>query len=135
RDVEAHLAVCARCSAQLRQFRDLHAAMSTPELRFAAPAGLRSRIHAMVPATGAPAPSRRTMLKGFALGSLVSSAVAASLVLTVIRSDQEQRELGEVVSPHLRSLQGEHLTDVLTSDQHTVKPWFNGKLDVAPPVF
>jgi anti-sigma factor RsiW len=74
------------------------------------------------------------MLKGFALGSLVSSAAAASLMITIIRSDQERRDLGDVVSAHLRSLQGEHLTDVQTSDQHTVKPWFNGKLDVAPPV-
>jgi|SRR5262245_44115837 len=138
RDVEAHLTVCAHCAAQLRQFRDLHAAMPTPGIRFSAPASLRTRINAAVPAARTPAPSlrtsRRTMLKGFALGSLLSSAVAASLVITVIRSDQEQRDLGEAVSAHLRSLQGEHLTDVLTSDQHTVKPWFNGKLDVAPPV-
>jgi anti-sigma factor RsiW len=138
RDVEAHLTVCARCAAQLREFRDLHAALSAPELRFSAPASLRTRINAMVPAAvpaaRMPAPSRRTMLKGFALGSFVSSAVAASLVITIMRSDQAQRELGEVVSAHLRSLQGDHLTDVLTSDQHTVKPWFNGKLDVAPPV-
>jgi anti-sigma factor RsiW len=134
RDVEAHVAACRRCAAQLRQHRDLHAGMSTYKLQFSAPASLRMRINALVPATPTPAPSRRTMLKGFALGSLLSSAVAASLMITVIHSDEDQRNVGEVISAHLRSLQGAHLTDVQTSDQHTVKPWFNGRLDVAPPV-
>jgi anti-sigma factor RsiW len=134
RDVEAHIVACQRCAAQLRYHRDLHRTMSTAKLHFSAPANLRMRINALVPATPTPAPSRRTMLKGFAFGSLLSSAVAASLMMTVIRSDQDQRNMGEVISAHLRSLQGEHLTDVQTSDQHTVKPWFNGRLDVAPPV-
>jgi anti-sigma factor RsiW len=78
--------------------------------------------------------SRRSVFKGFAMGSAFSAAVAATLFIAIIRTDHDQSVLGDVLSAHLRSLQGEHLTDVQTSDQHTVKPWFNGKLDVAPPV-
>jgi anti-sigma factor RsiW len=79
-------------------------------------------------------PDRRNVLKGFAMGSVVSAAMAASVVLFVRSGEQDQRILGEVVSAHLRSLQADHLTDVQSTDQHTVKPWFNGRLDVAPPV-
>jgi anti-sigma factor RsiW len=69
-----------------------------------------------------------------AMGSVLSGALAASLLLVVVRREEDQRILGDVVSAHLRSLQGDHLIDVQSTDQHTVKPWFNGRLDVAPPV-
>ena len=138
RDVEAHLAACPGCAAQLRDYRIMRTALAAPALRHQAPAALRARIERALPAASAQvipiAPSRRSLLKGMAMGSVLSGALAASLVLVVVRREEDQRILGDVVSAHLRSLQGDHLIDVQSTDQHTVKPWFNGRLDVAPPV-
>jgi anti-sigma factor RsiW len=135
-EVEAHATGCPRCTAELRQLRDMRQAMSGANLRFSAPTTLRSRIEAAIPSPEMRplAPSRRSLFRGFAFGTALSAVAAASVLFVVVRSDQDQRILGDVVSAHLRSLQAEHLTDVPSTDQHTVKPWFNGKLAVAPPV-
>src|ERR1700681_621641 len=139
REVEVHVAGCPRCAAQLRDYRGMHEAMSTPGVRYQAAESLRARVEKALPATALPAPrasapSRRSLLKRFAMGSMVSTALAACLVLFVVHTEVNQRIVGDVVSAHLRSLQGDHLIDVQSTDQHTVKPWFNGRLDVAPPV-
>ncbi len=133
RDVETHVAACNRCAAQLRDYRAMHGALASAKLGYAPPAGLRARIDARLPAP-AVKPNRRILLKGFALGTGISALAASAVVVAVMRNDQDSRMMAEIVSAHLRSLQADHLIDVQSTDQHTVKPWFNGKLDAAPPV-
>jgi anti-sigma factor RsiW len=146
REVEAHLAGCTECSNKLAAYRSMRQSMAGANLSEPAPLYLRERIEAMLPAqplagaggaqraSEALRPSRRFFAGGFAAGALLSGAIAATVMIGVFRGDGDSLIANEVVSAHLRSLQPGHLTDVETSDQHTVKPWFNGKLDVAPPV-
>ena len=141
RDVENHIADCPHCAAALAAFREMSKAVAGMNLRYTAPPGLRQRIEASLPQPTAQtppsrtlAPNRRSVLRGFAMGSAVSALAATGLIAIVMRNDDEQRILSEVVTAHLRSLQAGHLIDVVSTDQHTVKPWFNGKLDVSPPV-
>jgi anti-sigma factor RsiW len=142
RHVEAHVATCAGCAEKLKTLRAMREAMAGADLKFAAPATLRDRIEAALPSPSAQIiaprqffqPSRRSFFGGLVMGSALSAAIAATLVVGVFRSDQNQQVADQVVSAHIRSLQAGHLMDVETSDQHTVKPWFDGRVDVAPPV-
>jgi anti-sigma factor RsiW len=134
RRVEAHVTACSGCAVWLRLHRAMRERMSSADLRFSAPPGLRARIKAVLPAATVAPPARRGLFKGFAFGSALSGAVAALFMIAVVRSDQDQVIVSDVVSAHLRSLQANHLTDVRAGDQQGIGPWLRDRLAVVPPV-
>ena len=108
REVEAHLAGCPNCAARLREIQSLRKAMTPAALRHAAPAALRARIEGKLPAPRAAIASRRSVIKGFALGATASALAASGVLVLAMRAGDERRLLGEVVSAHLRSMQAQH---------------------------
>ena len=99
---------------------------------YEAPPALEQKIRASLRREAATAMPWRWI----AIAASILLAVSAAWNLTLLRSRVAPRQLlaETVLSAHLRSLSGTHLLDVPSTDQHTVKPWFAGKLDFSPPV-
>lgn len=130
--VEAHIAGCAACRAAYDGARRLSATIRAGAARHTAPDALARRIGAAV--ASRPKPRRTFQPLAMAASFLLVAALSAGLTVQLTRPDQAARAADDAVSGHLRSLMAEHLTDVASSDRHTVKPWFAGRLDSAPPV-
>jgi anti-sigma factor RsiW len=132
-EVESHVASCAACAAELAAIRNVKVALAETPLAYAAPPSLIARFEAELAAAEAPPPRpRRAGSEGWVLGGMIG-ALAASLALFALVPSGASLE-SQLVDAQTRSLQAQHLLDVPTSDRHTVKPWFNGKVDFAPPV-
>jgi anti-sigma factor RsiW len=137
-ELEDHLVACGDCAQEVASHRALREGVSTGNLRYQAPASFRLRLLKEI--REQEKPSKQQIFAQARLPWWSWAAVAASLLLaaaTFLLDFQQRRErslMSEVVSDHVRSLMATHLTDVLNSDQHTVKPWFTGKLDFSPEV-
>jgi anti-sigma factor RsiW len=136
--VERHLQVCEDCLRAHRKLQALRSLMHNESLYFRPSAGLRKHISSALRAKVKI--ERHTPLASWGwLAAAASVALVAIATLMFIQRQkgpsEEDLVAREVVSSHVRSLMEPHHTlDVPSSDQHTVKPWFNGKLDFSPPV-
>ncbi|HEY1750270.1 MAG TPA: anti-sigma factor [Caulobacteraceae bacterium] len=131
--LEAHVAGCAGCAAELAAIREVKARLAATFAGYPASASLRASLDAAIAAeTAPPAPRRRVGAGTWVMGG-ATGALAASLALLAFIPTGASLE-SQLVDAQARSLEAQHLVDVATSDRHTVKPWFNGKIDFAPPV-
>ena len=130
--IRAHLATCATCSRRVAD-RERLGQLVRAAPYYAAPDRLRARV-----ATTSRRASRVSRVTAWAAAAALLVAVGGGSMMfrtvAINRSARSNANVEELVSDHVRSLMADHLFDVRSTDQHTVKPWFLGKLDYAPPV-
>ena len=133
-EFERHLETCVQCQAALEAIDSLHARLREAELYEAVSPEFRARVRASLGG------ATRTRVPWWSRRAVWSLAAAAAVVLVVtgflfLQTRRENARIqASVVDAAARSLQAGHLIDVESSDSHTVKPWFEGKLDFVPPV-
>ena len=142
-EIDQHLQTCVACHNAFANQSALRDAVKQRATYFQAPSDLESRIRAALPleheipaATAKRRPWQRGSWNWLNAGTMLASLVvlvwSAGLYLATPSPNELLAE--EVLSSHVRSLMVNHLADVASSDQHTVKPWFDGKLDFSPSV-
>ncbi len=135
--IESHVRTCLACQKRLCELAELRAAIKTAAPYFEAPAGLQKRIQTGLRKSDKKRwPVSLIAWRWPIIGAAIGSAALFSMSLALVMNTPSADDLiaREVISSHVRSLMADHLTDVRSTDRHTVKPWFIGLLDFSPPV-
>jgi anti-sigma factor RsiW len=139
-ELERHIHGCKTCEGVYQNQITLRSALKDQSLYFHAPEDLRKRVRTSLQIASRGESTQPRFRWGW---SLMAASLALFILATSVwkfaplfRNPANDELLAhEILSDHIRSLQmSNHLTDVLSTDQHTVKPWFNGKIDFSPPV-
>jgi anti-sigma factor RsiW len=138
-EFEDHLKTCPDCSRDFADQQALRKSLQAANLYQRAPESLKTKIRVQLPRPMPAKPiatGRRTAVEWLAVAAaiIVAIVLGAKIIPSVGSREQSDLLAEQIVANHIRSLQPGHLFDVQSTDQHTVKPWFDGKLDFAPPV-
>jgi anti-sigma factor RsiW len=136
-EIEEHLRAGDACSRIYQAQLSLRSALKSDELYFRAPENLERKVRMVTQRPEGKPRLPRLQMPGW-IGAAVAAAAVVALAVFVSpmlsRPSRTERIAQDVVSAHIRSLMPGHLTDVPSSENHTVKPWFAGRLDFSPPV-
>jgi anti-sigma factor RsiW len=134
-ELRRHLDECPSCAAAHRKINQLSGDLRSLAPRYTAPEGLRNRILENLRQANKPIAVPRQLARNtWAIAATVLLAISIGWNLTLRQSMSDNAVAQELVSSHIRSMIGDHLLDVPSTDRHNVKPWFNGKLDYSPDV-
>jgi len=142
-EVREHLATCAECDRQHRVLADTSLLLREKLVRHQAPDVLKARIRSALaqphafdsPRASRPIPVGRPPWLLFAAAGLVIAIGSSALTFAAMRQGASSHAVAaDVLASHIRSLMPDHLTDIVSTNQHNVKPWFNGRIGLSPPV-
>jgi anti-sigma factor RsiW len=134
RETERHLQSCADCRATQKAIRELRSALTSDAPGYVAPAHLRRNVRAALRREVKSSRQTPSPWLMFATGAAFAVVILGFVLLQTMRATRSDAIVDQVVANHVRSLLAVQLVDVVSSDQHTVKPWFDGKIDFAPEV-
>ncbi|HVI80621.1 MAG TPA: anti-sigma factor [Candidatus Acidoferrum sp.] len=134
RETERHLQSCADCRATQKAIRELRSALTSDAPGYVAPAHLRRNVRAALRREAKSSRQTPSPWLMFATGAAFAAVIVGFALFQTMRAARSDAIVDQVVANHVRSLLAVQLVDVVSSDQHTVKPWFDGKIDFAPEV-